>query len=181
MNIYTKTGDTGETGLFGGQRVHKHHQRVEAYGTVDELNAVLGVVVAECDIEEITDALIDIQSSLFDLGADLATPFNSKHEAKIQRFPDDRAKLLEDWIDRADAQLPQLRNFILPGGNIVGARLHLARTVCRRAERQVTALGQLEAVNTAILSYLNRLSDCLFVMARFANHVTGQPENIWQG
>lgn len=179
MKIYTKTGDGGETGLFGGQRVLKSELRVDTYGTVDELNALLGLVISECTWEELIDMLESIQSDLFQMGADLATPHQSKHEDKIQRLTNTPILRLESWIDELDGQLPELRSFILPGGSQTGATLHLARTVCRRAERKITALSQLEEVNSIVLIYLNRLSDLLFVMARYANSLDGYPDVIW--
>ncbi len=179
MKIYTKTGDQGVTSLFGGQRVLKSHLRVEAYGTVDELNALLGVVVADCPMDDVKATLIGIQCDLFELGADLATQHNSKHDDKIARITAERYAVLEEKIDLWDAELPELRSFILPGGTYPAAQLHFARTICRRAERHITALAQMEKVNEHALIYLNRLSDLLFIMARYVNFRLGREEVLW--
>ncbi len=189
MKIYTKTGDKGETGLFGGERVKKDHVRLEAYGTIDELNSVLGFAGALAanspKIESsFTDSLKKIQNDLFDIGALLATPQRSQLTAKSLQFIEEKDILfLESWIDRSEASLPPLKTFILPGGSDLGASLHVARTVCRRAERCVVrmrlALGE-ETVEENVIQYLNRLSDLLFVLARWVNHETNQAENIWE-
>lgn len=179
MKIYTKTGDDGETGLFRGPRVKKHHPRVEAYGNVDELNALIGVTLPEVKNETVRGALSSLQHELFELGADLATPEHQKADAKL-RIPEAMVENLETIIDQLSEQMPPLMEFILPGGSKAGALLHYARTVCRRAERSVTELKEHEAINGAILRYLNRLSDLLFVVARAENHTSGNPEVKWK-
>ena len=166
MKIYTKTGDTGETGLFGGQRVTKDALRVQAYGAVDECNAVLGVARAALSNAELSALLGTLQDQLFTVGADLATPGGSPH---ITRVGADEIVFLEGRIDDLEAELVPLKQFIQPGGTMAAAQLHVARTVCRRAERWAVALAREEAVNLELLAYLNRLSDLLFVMARAAN------------
>jgi len=181
MKIYTKTGDTGETGLFGGQRVSKASDRVEAYGDLDELMSALGVARAEADPTDPLHALLGgIQSRLFDLGAEVA---NGKgKDLGIPLVGEEDVVQLEGEIDRAEAQLAPLRTFVLPGGCRLAAALHVGRTVCRRAERRVVALGALEGpVRPEILRYLNRLSDLLFVLARLANHRAGVPDVPWIG
>jgi cob(I)alamin adenosyltransferase len=180
QRIYTKTGDTGETGLFGGGRVPKSHPRVEAYGTVDELNAVLGWACASLQTEWISDVLRRVQPDLFAIGAHLATPANDTRRApKLPPLPHDRIADLESSIDTAESQLPALRAFILPGGSPGGAALHVARTVCRRAERRVVELARAEPLADIVLVYLNRLSDLLFVLARLENQHAGAPEQTW--
>lgn len=180
MRIYTGGGDEGETGLFGGGRVKKDAPRVEAYGAVDELNSVLGVARAG-GLPDDLDALASrLQGELFVLGADLATPADSKARAESQiRLPADRAGALEAEIDRCEAELPPLSTFILPGGAPGGAALHHARTVCRRAERRLVALmTTVDGLGNALV-YMNRLSDLLFVMARLANQRANLPETPW--
>jgi cob(I)alamin adenosyltransferase len=178
--IYTGGGDRGETGLFGGGRVAKDDPRVEAYGAVDEMNAVLGLARTK-GLPEDLDALAGrLQSELFVLGADLATPRDSTARAdRVVRLREDAARALEPEIDRLDATLPPLRTFVLPGGSPAGAALHLARTVCRRAERRVVSLARTEDVSPGAIVYLNRLSDLLFVMARSANARAGIAEAPW--
>lgn len=179
MKIYTRTGDKGDTSLFGGQRVPKDALRIEAYGTVDELNSVLGIVRADNHDPEIDRLLARIQDSLFVVGADLATPI-AKGEARVRRIAPADAAALEQAIDDLDSRLPPLRTFVLPGGSPVASRLHFARTVCRRAERHVVRLLHAEEVGEAVLVYLNRLSDFLFVLARFANHQANVAETPWK-
>ena len=180
MKIYTKTGDTGETGLFAGPRVRKDDPRIEAYGTVDELNAVIGVVRSHQPPAAIDAELGRIQNELFAVGAELATPDPEKHGTAL--IGDTHIAALELSIDRLETTLPPLRQFILPGGTPAAAELHFARTVCRKAERRVVTLANLPgyAVSERIIRYLNRLSDWLFVASRAANHQTGQPETPWQ-
>lgn len=180
MKIYTKTGDAGDTSLLGGKRVAKSSLRIEAYGTVDELNSHIGVVRASALPPEIDDALLHVQSKLFSLGSDLATPL-SETSVSIDRIEEADIKRLEEAIDRFDKQLPPLKNFILPDGTPVAAQLHIARTVCRRAERAVDALGRQEQIGALPLMYLNRLADLLFVLARYANHLAGVSETLWSG
>ena len=179
MKIYTKTGDTGETGLYGGTRVAKDAMRVEACGTVDELNACIGFVRSQIQDREIDTTLHRIQNELFDIGADLAT-LETHPKAASLRIPPTLTPELEGEIDRFEAQLPPLKNFILPGGSPCGAAVHLARTVCRRAERCVVTLAKAETVNPEVLIYLNRLSDLLFVLARTVNHRSGESEPLWE-
>jgi cob(I)alamin adenosyltransferase len=181
MKIYTKTGDAGDTGLFGGGRVPKSHPRVEAYGDVDELNAVLGLVRAAEPMPRIDEVLVPIQRDLFAIGALLATPDREKmqsHLAKAQ-IDDDRIKDLEQAIDDGDAELEPLKSFIVPGGTHKAAALHVARTVCRRAERRVVELASHTEIPTLVVIYLNRLSDLLFTLARVANKRSGAGEVTW--
>lgn len=178
MKIYTKTGDLGETGLFGGRRVPKHHLRIEAYGTVDETNAVLGLTLSHCTDPDLSAVLARVQGELFELGADLATPLDTR-SSHIVRVNVAKIERLEAEIDAWTDELPPLTSFILPGGTPVGATLHIARTVCRRAERHVAALSEHEAVNADAQRYLNRLSDWLFTFARLANHRHNHPETAW--
>jgi cob(I)alamin adenosyltransferase len=179
MKIYTRTGDTGETALFAGGRVSKGHVRLHSYGTVDELNAILGLALAAQLEEALQSAVTRVQSELFVVGADLATPLDAKTEWIVRVSPQMVARL-EGEIDEWEAFLPPLKNFVLPGGALSGAFLHQARTVCRRAERWVVMLQEMESVNPEVLRYVNRLSDWLFVAARLANLRAGQPETTWQ-
>jgi len=177
--IYTKSGDAGETGLGDGTRVPKDHPRVAAYGGVDELNAVLGVLLAQCPGLPEADLLRTIQNDLFDVGADLCVP-QATDEAPGQRLrvrPEQAARL-ETAIDRLNEPLAPLKSFVLPGGSPASAWCHLARTVCRQAERDVVALARGEAVNPQVIVYLNRLSDLLFVLARVCNG-QGQNDVLW--
>jgi cob(I)alamin adenosyltransferase len=180
--IYTKTGDRGETGLFDGSRVSKHSPRVEAYGDVDELNAILGVAVSFIrEDEELRTCLLAVQRDLFVVGAHLADPA-SRVEAKRGNkasFSEEKVAWLERWIDRFEATLPPLRQFILPGGSKGGAALHYARTVCRRAERRIVALSQQVEVAPLVITYMNRLSDFLFVAARVENLRKNCPDVPW--
>lgn len=181
--IYTRTGDAGTTGLFGGGRVPKDHPRVEAYGTVDELNSVLGVAVTFMTDKRLIAELTGIQNELFNIGAELSSEGGKTKAVEHARmFTDAEAKIgaLEALMDELDSALPQLTTFILPSGSQAGALLHLCRTVCRRAERAVVALRHHETVNPDLNRYLNRLSDLLFVMARFVNQVDGHPEREWR-
>jgi cob(I)alamin adenosyltransferase len=179
MKIYTKTGDKGDTSLFGGQRVPKDALRIEAYGTVDELNSALGVVRADNANSGIDKILGQIQNQLFNLGADLATP-RANEKKSIKRIEPKEVHALEKFIDSLEPKLKPLRSFILPGGLPTAARLQLARTVCRRAERIVVRLSRNEDIGEHITVYLNRLSDLLFVLARYANHVANVPETKWK-
>jgi cob(I)alamin adenosyltransferase len=184
MKIYTRGGDTGETSLFGGERVSKCAPRVAAYGEVDELNSVIGVARAELAHDDLRAQLETIQSSLFDLGGELATPGASERAARGKggpRIAESDVAELEGWIDRLETELQPLRNFILPGGARAAALLHLARTVCRRAERAVISLAQRETIDPLLVRYLNRLSDFLFVMARAVNRRAGIAEPQWVG
>jgi len=179
MKIYTKTGDSGETSLFGGTRVWKDDLRIESYGTVDELNSVIGLAIEECEIIELKIHLVEIQADLFNLGADLASPLEDTNNSWIIRTSGNNWEKLEKLIDDLDSELPELKNFILPGGTKFSAIIHIARTVCRRAERQVVKLERNGNINHIIVVYLNRLSDFLFVLARYYNHKQGKSENIW--
>jgi len=184
MKLYTRTGDDGTTGLFGGGRIAKDHPRVAAYGTVDELNASLGLALATGGTDESVDdaffaLLTTLQSRLFDLGADLATPADTKHESKIQRIDERHIKEAEDWIDQIEAGNTPMTQFILPGGTELAARLHLARTICRRAERLLVGLHRESIINPATLIYVNRVSDLLFAMARRANKEAGVADVPW--
>jgi cob(I)alamin adenosyltransferase len=181
MKIYTKTGDAGDTGLFGGGRVAKNHPRVEAYGDVDELNAVLGVVRATEPMPRIDDGLLLIQRDLFAIGALLATPDRDKMRQHLEkaRVDDARVAALERAIDEGDTELEPLRAFILPGGTPKAAALHVARTVCRRAERRVVELSESTEIPPLVVIYLNRLSDLLFTLARVANRRAGAAEETW--
>lgn len=180
MKIYTRTGDTGETSLLAGGRINKGHARLHACGTVDELNAVLGLVRAARPDPTLDTPLRRVQAELFTVGADLATPLGAD-APRIVRVAPDLIATLERELDTWEAQLPELRQFILPGGGMVGAYLHQARTVCRRAERWAVTLKGLEAINGEVLRYLNRLSDWLFVAARLANLLDGKEEARWEG
>jgi len=204
MKIYTRTGDAGETGLFGGPRVPKDHDRIEAYGTVDELNSIIGLaraVLAEARtsarfnsqqtgeaardqtlspaeaLNELDDWLRRIQNELFDLGADLATPVEAK--ATISRMSAEAVTRLEEEIDDLEAALNPLKTFILPGGSTVASHLHVARAVCRRAERRTISLAATESINNTCTVYLNRLSDALFVAGRWINAALDHPDHPW--
>jgi cob(I)alamin adenosyltransferase len=179
MKIYTKTGDDGTTSLFSGGRVRKDHLRVEAYGTIDELNSILGVVRALQPHPTIDAWLYRLQYELFNLGADLATPPDAK-SAWVIRVTPAQVTWLEQSIDEMDAQLKPLKHFILPGGTAVSAQLHVARTVCRRAERVMVTLAEHETLGEATQQYVNRLSDWLFIVARYANFLADVAEPIWE-
>lgn len=184
--IYTRSGDKGETSLFTGQRVPKNDPFIEALGSVDECNSAIGLSIAHMPDEErfseLKKQLIIIQHALFDLGAAIATPRSRAKQDKIEktRFDEEEIELLEKWIDEMDSRLPKLKNFILPGGHPGGAMLHLARSVCRRAERQVIPLNHHEDVSDKITRYLNRLSDYLFVASRWTNYLADMPETAWE-
>ncbi len=201
MTIYTKTGDDGDTALFGGGRVPKNDRRVEAYGAVDELNSFVGLAltsITDTDADPDTDTdpdadpdaaadagvrrgLLLIQNDLFALGANLATPGgdDSRPRPKTPDVPVARVAAMEEWIDQATDELPELRQFVLPGGTEAAAMLHVCRSVCRRAERAVVALGREEPLDPGIVPYLNRLSDLLFVWARLENHRAGHADVPW--
>jgi cob(I)alamin adenosyltransferase len=179
VKIYTRTGDSGETALLGGKRVSKADPRVAAYGDIDELNAWLGLARAGALAGALTAMLEEIQRDLFAIGSRLADP-GSKVANRVEKtaVTGEDVKRLEDWIDQLESEVPVLRRFILAGGSSGGASLHVARTICRRAERSVVGLGP-EQVESEVLVYLNRLSDLLFVMARVANRRDGAPELEW--
>ncbi len=178
--IYTKTGDEGMTGLGGGRRVPKDSSRVRAYGTVDELNSAIGVALALGLSERLTTELATIQNELFDLGADLCWPNDDGRRARIPTVQPRHIERLERLIDELNERVGPLTNFLLPGGAPGAAQLHLARTICRRAERETITLSHEEPIGELVLPYLNRLSDALFVMARFENHERGVAEPLWQ-
>jgi cob(I)alamin adenosyltransferase len=177
MKIYTKTGDDGTTGLYGGGRVSKASARIECYGTVDELNSVLGMTLSRDCSPECRRYLTTIQHTLFVLGADLATPNDSK--ASVDRIEEHNATQLEQWIDELDARLEPLKKFILPGGTESASTLHVARTVCRRAERLCVGAHEVEDLGDAVVHYLNRLSDFLFMLARWENQAAGLEDTPW--
>lgn len=184
MKIYTRRGDRGETDLFGGGRVAKDALRVSAYGDVDELNACVGVAAAATDEKDLRTFVQEVQSTLFDLGSQLATPRPKSagdHPSKVLGVDLARVEELEREIDRLEEGLDPLVSFILPGGSPAAAAFHQARTVCRRAERSAVALDRTEPLEPSIIQYLNRLSDLLFTMARFANSRAGVPDVPWVG
>lgn len=177
--IYTRKGDQGTTGLGGGQRVPKDSPRVSAYGTVDELNSIIGVALAYGLSARLAEVLPVIQNELFHLGSDLCFIEDDKTAYQLPQIEERHVKKLEQVIDELNEVAGPLKNFILPGGSIGAANLHLARTVCRRAERDVIALSRSESVGPFVIKYLNRLSDALFVMARYENRQQGTPEPLW--
>ena len=181
MKIYTRTGDSGETGLLGLGRVRKNVARVEAYGEVDELNACLGFAAVPLTDLDVLDLLASLQRDLFAVGAQLADVRDhaGRDGEEKTTLPPERVVALERAIDRFEEELPPLKRFILPGGCEAGARLHLARTVCRRAERRIAALAETEKIPPVIQAYVNRLSDLLFVLARLVNHRAGVAETVW--
>ncbi len=190
MKIYTRTGDRGETALIGGGRVSKNDVRVAAYGDVDEANSAIGLAIVavravEGDaMDRVAEFLRIVQEDLFAIGAHLATPGAMKGDAASRHLPDspvDRIPEMEGWIDEVETRLEPLRAFVLPGGSEAAARLHLARTVCRRAERSVISLAGASAIDEGIIAYLNRLSDLLFTCARLANSATGAGDIPWTG
>lgn len=185
MKLYTRSGDDGTTGLFGGARVGKDHPRVAAYGTVDELNAALGMAAADCRADDpvegrFLEILGRLQSRLFDIGADLATPEGSRTEGRVLRISEGEVAEVEGWIDETEAGNEPMTAFVMPGGSELAARLHVARTVCRRAERGMVALAHTESVTTGAVRYVNRLSDLLFAMARRANRNRAVADVPWQ-
>jgi cob(I)alamin adenosyltransferase len=180
MKLYTKTGDKGKTGLFNGKRIDKDDLRIESYGTVDELNSILGLVRSFSKNKEINELVEELQHHLFQLGSDLATELDSKQELKIKRITIDDIHFLEREIDRMQLACPAFRNFILPGGTKAASFLHQARTVCRRAERRVVTLMKTAEIGENPQIFLNRLSDFLFIMARFENFLSGQDDIEWK-
>lgn len=180
MRIYTRTGDDGTTGLLGGQRVSKDNPRVEAYGSVDELNAHIGMALLHLHANDrFREMLHSVQETLFVIGSELATPASRK--PPVQPVTEAQVQQLEHWIDEIEGNLSVLHHFILPGGTLKAAALHVARTVCRRAERRVVSLFHTEPGNPHIITYLNRLADLLFVMARAANAADSVDDVIWDG
>lgn len=184
-NIYTKVGDKGTTILATGDRVDKSAPRIEAYGTVDELNSITGILrdaltsMRHGKFQQTTEQLQQIQNELFDLGAELATPLRVLDDTKQNVVGPELVSRLEAEIDDMNKNLPPLENFILPGGNIANSYAHLARTVCRRAERRVVAMGHVEEIRPEVVIYLNRLSDWFFVVSRFISKALGAPETLW--
>ena len=185
MKIYTKTGDTGTTALFGGSRVPKHNIRIESYGTVDELNSYIGMIRSEKIDQHSINILIQIQNRLFTVGSTLATDpkravlKSGKERLKIEKVNENHITLLENEMDKMNDTLPDLTHFILPGGNTAVSYCHIARTVCRRAERRVTLLNEQEPIDSLVLKYLNRLSDYLFVLARKLSNDFNVEEIQW--
>jgi len=175
--IYTRGGDAGETSLGDGSRISKLDARIAAYGTVDELNSVVGLILAADCPDDLRTVLGRVQNELFDLGADLSVPM--EQDARL-RVTQQQVDALEGDCDRLNAELPELKSFVLPGGSEVAARLHVARTTCRRAEREALTASGLYTVNPLALVYLNRLSDLLFILARAANAATGHEEPLWR-
>ncbi|WP_430451774.1 cob(I)yrinic acid a,c-diamide adenosyltransferase [Rhodopirellula europaea] len=194
MKIYTRTGDSGTTGLFGGPRVAKDDTRIEAYGTVDELNATLGQVrsalkepagqtsKANEGLHELDARIAQVQHELFSIGAELASPHPDQFDLRVIGQP--HIQRIEDWIDDAEQQLPPLKQFILPGGSVLASHVHLSRAVCRRAERRVISLADAVQTETpisdSVIIYLNRLSDWLFVVSRLVNQILNVPDQIWE-
>ncbi len=177
FKIYTKTGDGGETSLFGGKRLPKHHLRIESYGTVDELNSHLGLVRDQLTDDPLRAQLIEIQNRLFTIGANLAS--DPSKEMSTPDLTEADIELLEQWMDEMDEELPALKNFILPGGHVAVSSCHVARCVCRRAERLVVALSNDESVDLILIKYLNRLSDYLFILSRMIGHILEVGEIKW--
>ncbi len=179
-NIYTRTGDAGQTSLVGGVRVPKTHVRLEAYGTVDELNSHIGLLVSLINDAELTTQLSEIQHTLFVVGSCLATDIEQTELCRQGVVPQEAVAALEKCIDEIDATLPQLRAFVLPGGTQAASQCHVCRTVCRRAERRILTLAENFDVDSNVIAYVNRLSDYLFVLARKLNVLAGQDEIIWK-
>lgn len=180
MKLYTRQGDDGSTGLFGNKRVDKDSIRVNAYGDVDELNSFIGHAIAGCDFDEIKSVLICVQNRLFDVGADLSTPADADPEGKVTRIDSSHIGELESMIDASSDPLPPLRVFVLPGGTELASRLHVARTVCRRAERATVALSKVASNIGDVVIFLNRLSDLLFALGRRANQLANVEDVPWQ-
>jgi cob(I)alamin adenosyltransferase len=184
MKIYTRKGDAGETGIWGGRRVNKDEARIEAIGSVDECNAAIGLALSGDGVpDEVAGPLAAVQATLFVVGSELMAPEREGSGASVPRLTKKHVTQLESVIDDLDVRLPELRNFILPGGTPAAAHLHVARAVCRRAERRVVALGHAEEageVGEHVLAYLNRLADLLFVVARYVNDAAGVDDVIWR-
>jgi cob(I)alamin adenosyltransferase len=181
MKIYTKTGDAGETGLFGGARVSKASLRVEAYGEVDELNSAVGWACVPVSDPDLDALLTQIQNDLFEVGAELGSTEDRKQKGTMPLIEEPQVEALERAIDKYEQGPPALTSFVLPGGSEGAARFHLARCVCRRAERSLVALGAQESLRGELFRYVNRLSDLLFVLARYANHMAGVEDIPWKG
>jgi cob(I)alamin adenosyltransferase len=180
FKIYTKTGDDGSTGLVGGTRVKKYDVRLEAYGTVDELNAVIGVIRSYNLPENVAEILVEIQNKLFNIGSRLATDEKGEEFTQKLSITEKHISFLEKAIDEMEEELPELTHFILPGGDLAAAQCHVARTVCRRAERRILEFAENQKVQTEILKYINRLSDYLFVLARKLSASSGIEEKPWK-
>lgn len=180
MPIYTRTGDKGDTSLYGGKRVSKAHERVETYGTVDELNSVMGVVIAHLRVNRkgLKELLESIQIDLFTIGSSLATPSEKMQRLEVKKLSE-RVVEFEKEIDSMTKKMPELHNFILPGGSKAGSFLHQARAICRRSERRIIGLSKKEDVSDEIIKYFNRLSDLLFTLARYLNHLEKKKETKW--
>jgi cob(I)alamin adenosyltransferase len=179
--LYTRGGDTGKTGLYGSKRVGKESQRVEAYGTVDELNSCLGLAAAVSVHPEVSKELKWVQGRLFVAGADLASELAEGAQGdRVPRIGKEDTERLEKMIDEMQLKLPRLTNFILPGGSVLSAQLHMARSICRRAERSVVALAKAEKVNPQLIPFLNRLSTYLFNVARYGNVLEGKNDEVWR-
>jgi cob(I)alamin adenosyltransferase len=181
MKIYTKTGDAGETGLFGGARVSKASVRVEAYGEVDELNSAIGWARVQVSDTELDALLNQVQNDLFEIGAELGSTEDRKQKSVMPLITEPQVEALERAIDKYEDGPPALTSFVLPGGSEGAARFHVARCVCRRAERSLVSLGTQETVRGEVFRYLNRLSDLLFVLAQYSNHVAGIQDIPWKG
>ncbi|GAB3497241.1 cob(I)yrinic acid a,c-diamide adenosyltransferase [Amycolatopsis cihanbeyliensis] len=179
MKIYTRKGDSGETGIWGGKRLGKDEARMEAIGTVDEVNAAIGVAVAHGVPDGVAELLQTAQNTLFVVGCELMAPERTGSGASVPRLTGNEVPEMEAAIDELDQRLPELRNFILPSGTVAAAQIHLARGVCRRAERSVATVRRAEEVGTEVSAYLNRLADLLFVLARYVNHDAGITEIPW--
>ncbi|MFI1583278.1 cob(I)yrinic acid a,c-diamide adenosyltransferase [Embleya sp. NPDC020630] len=179
MKLYTRGGDRGETGIWGGRRVGKDSVRIETIGGVDECNAMIGLAVAAGLPERAVLVLRGVQNTLFVVGSELMAPSREGSGAELPRLSGEEVRELEDTIDELDAATPPLTNFILPGGSLAAAHLHVARAVCRRAERGAVALNRQEPVGEFVLAYLNRLADLLFALARWVDHEAGVPEELW--
>jgi cob(I)alamin adenosyltransferase len=178
MKIYTKKGDAGETGLYGGARVSKDELRIRAYGTIDELNAALGIILSDAELPAQVRARLDrLQSELFQLGGELATPRGKS--VPMELLSSAQVEQMETEIDSMESALPELKNFVLPAGSKPSAHLHLARTICRRAERTLVTLNRAESLRNEVMQYMNRLGDYLFVSARYSNHLLGVKDVPW--
>lgn len=179
--LYTRTGDEGSTSLVGGERVPKNSVRLEAYGTIDELSSALGVIASDkgC-VDEVRGQIQEVQNELFNIGSYLATRVESGQEPECASLHNGKIEELEGWIDSLDEQTPKIRAFVLPGGTKLSAETHVARTICRRSERRILDLSDESFVDSAVLKYVNRLSDYLFIAARYFNFIAGVEEVVWK-
>lgn len=179
--LYTRTGDTGTTSLVGGERIKKNSARLEAYGTVDELSSCLGAIAADKNCQpEVKGQIFAVQNTLFNIGSSLATLPGGNYTPDTDPVRPEMIQDLEGWIDALDEQTPRIRAFVLPGGCELAAKAHIARTICRRAERRILELADAETVDERIIRFINRLSDYLFILARYFNFMQGEKELIWQ-